>query len=476
MRHPRVALLLLALAATPAACAAPTRRAPAPVAELWLTTGDGARRLARQPSPVIGADLGGPGTRITVEPEQRFQSMIGFGAALTDAAAELIQHRLAPDDRERLLRALFTREGDGIGLGMLRLTIGASDFSRTAYTLHDLAPGERDPGFARFSLAPQRDAVLPVARRALALQPQLAVIASPWSAPAWMKTTGRLAGGTLRDDAFDAYAEYLARAVAAYEAEGVPLFAITVQNEPHHEPADYPGMRLDPAQRARLLGRHLGPRLAAAGRTTRVLEWDHNWDEPASPLAVLADTAARRHVGGVAWHCYAGDPSAQSVVHDAHPDVDAYFTECSGGGWATDWGANLRWNVRTLVIGAVRHHARGVLLWNIALDTRHGPRLGGCADCRGVVTIDSATGAVTRNEEWHALAHASRFVLPGAHRVASTSDVDGVHTVAFRNPDGARVLVAVNEAGAARTLVVREGDRAVRAVLPAGSVATLRWR
>jgi glucosylceramidase len=191
---------------------------------------------------------------------------------------------------------------------------------------------------------------------------------------------------------------------------------------------------------------------------------------------VLGDTAARRWVSGVAWHCYGGDVSAQTRVHDAHPDKDTYFTECSGGQWATDWGENLKWLTRTLVVGTTRGWARGVLLWNLALDESHGPHLGGCGDCRGVVTINSATGAVTRNVEYYALAHASRFVRPGARRIASTSGIEGLESVAFRNADdGGKVLLVVNAAAAARSFAVRAGGRSFRFTLPAGAVVTFRW-
>jgi glucosylceramidase len=192
-------------------------------------------------------------------------------------------------------------------------------------------------------------------------------------------------------------------------------------------------------------------------------------------LRVLGDSVARRYIAGVAWHCYSGDVSAQTRVHDAYPAVDTYFTECSGGAWAPSFADNLVWNVRTLIIGATRNWARGVLLWNLALDEHHGPHLGGCGDCRGVVTIDSRSGAVTRNVEYYALAHASRFVRPGARRMESTSGVAGLESVAFRNRDNTRVLIVVNTAAEERRFVVRSAGDALVYVLPAGAVATLRW-
>jgi glucosylceramidase len=225
------------------------------------------------------------------------------------------------------------------------------------------------------------------------------------------------------------------------------------------------------------VGRYVGPLFERDGVAARILDWDHNWDDPDSPLAVLGDSVARRYVSGIAWHCYAGDVAAQTPVHDAYPEKDVYFTECSGGQWAPNWGDNLRWYTRTLIVGATRGWARGVLLWNLALDESHGPHLGGCADCRGVVTIDSKTGAVTRNEEYYALAHASRFVHPGARRIASTSGLDSLETVAFRNADdGSKVLIVVNDSARERPFVVRFGIRSFRVSMPPTAVATLRWK
>ena len=207
-----------------------------------------------------------------------------------------------------------------------------------------------------------------------------------------------------------------------------------------------------------------------------ILEWDHNWDLPQSPLQVLADSVAPRYIAGVAWHCYAGEVSAQTTVHDAHPDKDAYFTECSGGEWSPIFADNLKWFVRTLIIGSTRGWAKGVLLWNLALDEHDGPHTGGCGNCRGVVTINSASGGVTRNVEYYALAHASRFVRPGARRVESTSGSDGLESVAFRNADdGSKALIVVNTAALERSFAVRWAGRSLTYVLPPGSVVTLAW-
>jgi glucosylceramidase len=443
--------------------------------EAYLTTPDRSKLLTRVPD-IHSSTQPAPSAVPTIEVDatRAYQVMVGFGAALTDASAWLIQRKLGTAQRDYLLRDLFGPE-PGAGFSFVRIDMGSSDFSLRHYSYDDMPAGESDSTLAHFSIAPDTAETIPILKRAREINPQLEIIASPWSAPGWMKSTGSMIKGTLRPDAYAAYAEYFHRFVEAYAAVGIPLYAITIQNEPHFEPADYPGMRMEPAARALFIGKHLGPLFARAGIRTRILDWDHNWDEPRSPLAVLANSTARLYVSGVAWHCYAGDVSAQGSVHDAYPDKDAYFTECSGGDWAPKWADNLAWTVRNLVISSTRNWARGVLMWNLALDENHGPHTGGCGNCRGVVTIDSRTGAVTRNEEYYALAHASQFVKPGARRIES-STIEKLDNVAFRNDDGSSVLIVLNSDTTARAFAVRDRDRTFNYTLPAGAVVTFRWR
>ena len=440
--------------------------------QVWATTAD--RRLALTPLPADAAiDPAAPTVRIAIDPADRRQRIDGFGAAITDSSAWLLQRRLTPSARDAVLRELFGPP-PGIGLGMVRLTIGASDFSLHPYSLDDMPAGRRDPGLTRFRLPRQQRDVLAVARAARKINPALKTMASPWSAPGWMKTTDRLIQGTLREDAVEPFARYLAQYVDTAAAQGVPLFALTLQNEPAFEPADYPGMRLNAAQRATVIAR-LGPMLRAAGHDTRILDWDHNWDKPEEPLAVLSDPAASPYVDGVAWHCYGGEVSAQSRVHEAFPDRSAYLTECSGGDWEPVRSGGMPLLARDLVVGGTRHWASGVLLWNLALDERSGPHSGGCGNCRGVVTIDRRTRRITRNDEYYVLAHASRFVRAGASRVGSSEGADGVDQVAFVNPDGERVLYVVNGSDRARTIEVAAGDRRFRYTLAPKSLHTFAW-
>ena len=441
--------------------------------EAWTTTSD--HRLALAPSVSV-FDTSEGDADIEVDAAKKYQRMVGFGASITDASAWLIQHRMDPAQREALLRELFGREGDGIGFDFARLTIGASDFSRSHYSLDDPPGGSPDPELRHFSIDANRDDVVPVTLQALEINPDLMIMASPWSAPAWMKDSGSLVKGTLLPEHYGAFARYLIAYVDAYAAAGIPIFALTVQNEPDYEPADYPGMRLNAPARARFIADHLGPLRDEKQPAMQIFDWDHNWDKPEEPLAVLADPAAARHVSAVAWHCYNGDVSVQTLVRDAHPDKDAYLTECSGGDWEPVRTGGLTLQARTLVIGSTRHWARGVLFWNLALDERNGPNKGGCYTCRGIVTINSGTGEVTRTDDYYALAHASRFVRRDAWRIESTDVGGGIDNVAFENADdGTRVLIVSNSNGTSRKITVREGGRRFVHELPAKSLVTLRW-
>ena len=454
-------------------------RAPARV-EVWFSTADGSKQLMRGSDIPLDTTAKGD-ISIEIDVGRRYQSMVGFGAAITDSSAWLIEKRMNAAQRDRLLRELFGRGNGGLGIGFTRLTIGASDFSRAHYSLDDMPSGQSDPTLAHFSLTPKiadtgAEQVLPVVRAALAINPQLKVMASPWSAPAWMKTNGSLLHGTLKYEYHAAFADYLVKYVDAMAAAGVPIFALTVQNEPRFNAPDYPGMLLSAGARRLLIGEQLGPKLAQREHAPLIFDWDHNWDLETEPLALLADPRARRYVTAVAWHCYAGYVDAQTRVHDAYPDKDTYLTECSGGDWKPMKDDGLLTIVQQLLIGSVRGWSKGVLLWNLALDENHGPHAGGCDNCRGLVTIDSKTGNYTRTVDYVALAHASRFVRPGAQRVESSAGHDELDNVVLRNVDGSLVMIVANSSASAQRFVAREAIHTFAWTMPARSVATFVWR
>jgi glucosylceramidase len=474
-------LVALAAAAVPAATAA------SPPVQAWLTTGDQSSLLAEQPASAFGPPTDGLPT-ITVDPSQSYQRLEGLGASITDSSAHLLA---ASPYRHEIMRELFDPE-HGLGLSYLRQPMGASDFvAGPHYTYDDMPPGETDYSMRHFSIAHDRAQILPLLREARALNPHLKIMATPWSPPAWMKTNDSLIGGRFIDTQrnYDAYARYFVLFLKAYKAAGVPVDAITLQNEPQNRtPSGYPGMDFRDNEEARLV-ETLGPMLKAAGLRTKVLGYDHNWslhpndvgppDDPANPeyaKSLLSDPGAYKYLAGTAFHCYYGDPERQSELHDAFPAKDIYFTECSGtlsGNPATTFPDTLHWHTRYLTVGAVRNWAKTVITWNLALDPNGGPHNGGCDTCFGVVTIDPATGRATPTADYYVLGHVTKFLQPGAVRIGST--VDGtIWDVAFRNPDGSIVIVAVDDdwGTGSQRFNVRVGSTAFSYELPAGAVTT----
>ena len=443
---------------------------------VWLTLPDRSQLLQQQ-ADVTFVPQTDPveGTRvIAIDSDTRYQQMEGFGAAMTDSSAWNIMHIMSSRQREQVMRDLFTREGAGIGLSYVRIPIGASDFSLHNISYNDLPPGETDPNLDQFSINYDEAYIIPALLQAQALNPQLRFMGSPWSAPGWMKQGGTLKGGALLPEYYQAFADYLVRWIQAYVEHGVAIDALTPQNEPLYQTGNYPTMGMAAEAQQTFVRDHLGPALEAADLDTQLIIFDHNWDLADYPLTVLADPAAAAYVDGIAFHCYGGNVSAQSTVHAAHPDKGIWFTECSGGDWATNFGDNLSWNMRNLVIGNFRNWGNSVMLWNLVLDQDAGPQNGGCGDCRGVITVDSVSGDLTYNEEYYVLGHVSRFVDPGAQRIDSTEFRMGVaENVAFLNPDGSLVLIAHSVIDAPIT-VTWQGQQ-FEYLLPAGALVTFKW-
>jgi len=452
----------------------PSPSPSAPSVAVWASSIDQSRKLAQLP-PIVLVDAGAPQMdEVVVDPAAAGQEIVGFGAAMTDASAQLIQTVLRPAERNALLAELFGR--DGLGLSFVRVPIGASDFSSEHYSLNDMPKGQTDPALTHFSMAKAEVAQLPALRAAKALNPELTLMASPWSAPGWMKTTDSLIKGSLKPEHRGAFARYFVRYLDAMQAAGLPVRYVSMQNEPAFEPDNYPGMKVSAADRAAFFAQHLGPALAARSQKVGILDWDHNWDKPEEPLAVLADSAAAAHVEGVAWHCYGGDPAVMARVKAAHPAKELFFTECSGGEWAPDWGGTLEWMTDSLIIATVRAGGKGSILWNLALDQNNGPHLGGCGNCRAVVTIDSKTRTVTRNVEYYVLAQVSRFVRPGARAIISSGGPSALRHVAFRNRDGSVAVLAHNSARVQLPISVKIGTSRFSATMPPGEVMTFVWQ
>ncbi|MEM9351712.1 MAG: glycoside hydrolase family 30 beta sandwich domain-containing protein [Planctomycetota bacterium] len=452
-----------------------TGGAPAVAVDVWLTTGDRSSLLDQQQDLIFEPGNGSGGFTITVDPSTTYQTIDGFGASLTDSSAWLIENELNSSQRDKLMNLLFDPES-GVGLSYLRQPMGSPDFTASGfYTYNDLPPGQTDVSQSQFSIAHDQQYIIPQLLQAQAINPDLSIMASPWSAPAWMKTNGSLIGGQLQSQYHASYARYFRKFIEAYAAEGLEIDAVTLQNEPLFSPSNYPGMTMSSAQQGDIIKNHLGPEFQAAGINTDIVLYDHNWDVTSYAIDQLNDPGVKQYVAGTAFHGYAGDVSAQSTVHNAHPDRGVYFTEISGGDFAPNFSDNLVFGVENIIIGNTRNWGKTAVYWNLALDQNNGPHLGGCSDCRGVVTIDTGSGDVTLNEEYYTLAHASKFVQPGAARIDSRTINGVVETVAFENPDGSRALIALNPGNATRDFRIVEGGEHVAYSLPGKSVATFTW-
>lgn len=452
---------------------APTTPPPPPPPAAYLTTDDLSRTLA--PVPVTLGTASGADVTVTVDPTTRYQSILGFGASITDSSSYAMTKYLSPAALAHLLANLFD-PATGIGLSFLRQPMGASDFSSAGDFSYD--DGAADPGLASFSIAQDLKATVPVLKQALAIAPDLFIMATPWSPPAWMKNNGSMngsgaTGGSsgLAGNAYGPFADYFVKFVQAYAQQGVTVRAVTPQNEPLNGGANYPGMDLNAPSELALIALHMGPAFQKAGLTTQIWAYDHNWDIESYPAQIMQDPTAGGFTEGGAFHCYGGDPSAMTTFHDAFPGKSVYMTECSGGDWQSDPFAN----TIDLAIDSTANWARAVSLWNMALDENKGPQNRGCSTCRGVVTVDSHSGAVTYEADYWALGHFAKLVRPGAVRVASSASGGSFKQVAFANADGRLALVAHNTGAASAALRVGTGASAMNVTVPANAAVTLTW-
>ncbi|WP_329324678.1 discoidin domain-containing protein [Streptomyces luteogriseus] len=478
------ATLIATLPVLPAATPASADAASGSKASVWLTHPSTKTYLSKQSSvtwktgPVPSGSSSTSGSTITVDTTRKYQPMTGFGASFTDSSAWLVGTKLDRRQRDALMRDLFSRR-DGIGLNVLRQPMGATDFTASGnYSYDDLPAGQTDPTLANFSIDRDRSHTIPLLKQARKLNPKLTLMATPWSPPGWMKTGDSMNGGGLRPDAYQPFADYFAKFLKAYAAAGVPVRYITPQNEPLHDTSTYPSMYLPADEAKTFIKDYLAPALRKQHLSTGILGYDHNWDVTSYPESFYADPATARQVTGTAWHCYAGDVSAQTVVHNDYPNKPAFQSECSGGSWEGEEQGSFA-GVMDNIINGPRNWAQSIVRWNMALDSDGGPTNNGCQGCRPVVTISqNADGkwSYKPTVDYWGLAQASKFVQPGARRVASNTLGKGsIEDVAFTNPDGSTALITYNSGTTDRTFTARWGDRHFTYTLWAGAAATFTW-
>lgn len=442
-----------------------------PMVSAWMTSDGPPPGLQPQPGTSFTAGAaGGNLPAILIDDTQAYQTIAGFGAAFTDSACYLLNEVATPAARV-VVNDLFSRAGNGIGLNFMRNPIGASDIARSEYSFDDNG-GQPDPQLTHFSIAHDEADILPLVLEARRLDPSLQLMANPWSPPGWMKTSGAMIGGSLLPAMDAPFASYLVRYLEAYAAAGAPVQFLSLQNEPLYVPTNYPGMSIDAATQAQLLANNVLPALAAAQLPTRVLVYDHNWDQPGYPETVFSTPALATspQIAGIAWHGYGGTPGAMTLLHHQFPAMGNYETEHSGGLWNSDQAqADF-----PEIIQVLRNWGQAYVKWSLALDENDGPHDGGCGDCTPLVTVNSQTGAVTRDIEFYTLGQFSRFILPGATRVYS-SNAPGLVSAAFLNPDATRALIVYNTTAAAITFQTQWDGQQFSYSLPGHAGITFTW-
>jgi glucosylceramidase len=438
--------------------------------ERWLTTADGSSLLKHDYVDFERTKLPDEWPVIEIDKTQRYQSMDGFGFALTGGSA-LVLSEMSDSKRREILKELFGAGQDQIGISYLRLTIGASDLSDRVFSYCDLPVGETDVEMNHFSIKPEREYLLPVLKEILEINPEILIMTSPWSPPVWMKTNQNSIGGKLKPDFYDAYALYFVKYLQAMKAEGVDIDAITVQNEPLH-PGNNPSLLMLAEEQAAFIKQSLGPAFRRHNIDTKIVIYDHNADRIDYPLEVLDDPEAAQYVDGSAFHLYGGHIDDISKVHDAYPDKNLYFTE-QWIGAPGDFPNDLRWHTRELIVGATRNWCKTVIEWNLAADPDQDPHtVGGCTRCLGAITVDG--DEVKRNPAYYIIGHASKFVRPGSVRIASDNYTD-LPNVAFETPEGDIVLIVLNDSDEKQSFVI-EGAVEYWETLPSGAVATFVWK
>ena len=438
--------------------------------KMWLTNADQSQLLAKQNVSLLFASANSQNTTINVDTATTYQTIDGFGFALTGGSAQVI-NGLTANLNTGLIKELFDTDSTSIGISYIRITIGASDMSPSAFTYDDLSGGT-DVNLDHFSIDPEKTDLIPTLKKIIAINPNIKILACPWSAPAWMKNNNNLYGGSLLPQYYSTYANYFVKYIKAMQAQGITIDAITPQNEPLNG-SNNPAMIMQDTAEAKFIGSYLGPSFKNAGLNTKIIAYDHNCDRPDYPEYVLKDNTANPYVAGSAFHLYLGNISALTPVHDAFPNKDIYFTEQATFGGGT-FSGDLNWHVNNLIVGATRNWSRNVIEWNLAADPNFGPHTnGGCTTCQGAVTINGSTG-ISRNVSYYIIAHASKFVRPGAVRIAS-DESSTLPNVAFKNTDGTKVLIVLNNNAGTQTFNIKFDSKTVTTTLNNGAVATYVW-
>lgn len=419
---------------------------------------------------------------VTIKDAEKYQSVDGFGAAVTGATCHNLL-KMSQENRTAFLQEIFDMK-DGLGVSLIRVSIGSSDFGMDEYTWCD------EKGMENFAVNKwDRDELFPVLREIYAINPQLKIVASPWSAPRWMKRKvnsdadmNSWTSGRLKKECYEDYASYFVKWIQTMQAEGFDIYAMTIQNEPLNH-GNSMSMYMSWQEQRDFIKTALGPAFEKNRIGTKILVFDHNYNydglagQKSYPLNIYADPEASRYVAGSAWHNYGGSVKELSNIVDKAPEKEIYFTEASIGTWNYDFSKCLLNDFRDIFMNTLSRGCMGVTLWNLLLDEKRGPfRPGGCSTCFGAVTMNSSSATITsRQSHYYNIAHTSKVIKPGAVRIAASGYArTGLMYQAYLNPDGSHSVIILNE-GESTSLVFKEGSRSVKCGVPSKSIVSLIW-
>lgn len=435
--------------------------------DVWITKADETIKLQKQTSILAFTTASNSFQNIEIDPSKTYQNIDGFGYTLTGGSVEVI-NQLSASKKEALLQELFGNGENSIGISYLRLSIGASDLNSSVFSYDDLPAGQTDITLSQFSLSKDQ-ALVDMLKKILTINPNIKIIATPWSPPVWMKDNGSSKGGSLKPEYYGVYAQYFVKYIQEMKKNGITIDAVTPQNEPLH-PGNNPSMYMSAEQQRDFIKNNLGPAFQTANLSTKIVVYDHNCDKPEYPLTILADTEASKFVDGSAFHLYAGNILVLNNVHNAYPNKNVYFTEQ----WTGSTGAfsgDLLWHTKNVVIGSMRNWSKIALEWNLANDASFGPHTpGGCTECKGAITINNSE-TFTRNVGYYIIAQASKFIPQNSVRIGS-AEVGNLSSVAFKTPTGKIALIILNDGTNSETFNIKYNDKIATTTLSANSVAT----
>ncbi len=458
---------------------------------IYVTTADKKLTMAEDSTMISQRRSQSAANVIVLNDDTTYQEMDGFGAAITGSSAYNLL-KMTPENRSKLLKETFDPE-EGYGYSYIRISIGASDFSLDEYTYCD------KPGIENFAMHEydKRD-LFPVLKEILAINPQVKILASPWTCPKWMKVNNleelkpfdSWTSGQLNPKYYQDYGTYFVKYIQAMNDAGFDIHAVTVQNEPLNR-GNSASLFMTWQEQRDFIKTALGPAFENAGIKTKIIVFDHNYDydnfkpdtqdQGQYPLRIYEDPEAAKYVDGAAYHAYGGDKSELLRIYNARPDKNLYFTEMSIGLWGDGYSfrGDLIWNMREVCIGTINNFNKAVIMWNYMLDDKHGPdRPGGCNICLGAIDIDSRDYAtMTKNSHYYTMAHLSKVIKPGAKRIKAEGQTNpGLHYSAFINPDGSYSMVLLNETEKPEILKVKQKEREFSYQMPPLSVGSFIWK